>query len=1144
MSASRYILLALLGSVAGFAIADPAPVSVQAPGPNTEPETGPVPQATGFSISINGAPVTGDPQVEDLARQADLALEDADVQVKYDGLDIRPRLDIEFIGDSGFEAGETVRIQSAVNYPAFIARAELRVIDPFAVGGPRILSVIPVEPNGQATLVMPEGEGLVVTHRVYDRQGRFDETHPLSLARQDPRITIDGVEEGRDRTARRRIPLGGGSVTIFAENLPAGAQVTALGETLRADPDGKVIVQRILPVGTHQAQIQAPGVDLVREIEIPRSDWFYVGTADLTFGRRSGDLYGSETYRRGRLSFYIDGKRATGTRITASLDTGEEDLSDVFRRLDERDPRNTLRRVDPNDLYPTFGDDSTLEEGAPTSGRLYLRVERDGNFFTWGDTQADLDGGTYLRNERRLYGASAYWALPEQTSFGEPRLSFSGYAAQSDQISQRDVFQATGGSVYFLRQQDISIATETLTLQIRDATTGRVLETRRLEPGRDYDINYIQGVVTLSGPLSAAQGSSGVVITDPGGDTELALIAQYEFTPTSTDIDSFAFGGRVEGWVTDRLRLGATVMSEETELDDQRAYGVDLRYRISDESYAALDYAQSAGPGRAASLSSDGGLIFDSEQAAEGDGSAVRGDIQLSLADLGLAAEGRVGAYAERRSEGFSTLDYQVTDATGDERLWGVYGDIQTAEKLRWILTFDSYDNDAGEFDRTGEVAVEYAASDRLTYALGLEHVDRNRGANDLGQRTDLGLRVTHTPSERLEYYLFGQATLSRDGLPRNSRLGLGGSYKLSDLWTVSGEISDGSLGVGGRVLAQYDTGEGNSFYAGYELEPGRDIAGVDLLGSDGGRFILGATRQINDRITTFGENIYDIFGDRQSLTTAYGVTYEVREDLSFTGAIEAATVSDQINGDFDRYALSLGVQKQTETFTGTARFEYRRDTGEINGTSRDGTTLLFSGDMGYKLDDAQRILASLEASGSNSDGLLSEGDFVDFSLGYAFRPVKNDRFNMLLRYRFLYDTFGQLIDSSEESGEIQRSHVFSIDGIYELNDQWEIGAKLGGRLTDSAPDQDTALTENDAILAIANARWHVTHKWDALLELRSLHLLSSDIRETGFVGVIYRHIGDNVKLGIGHNFTSFSDDLTDLRLDDRGLFINLVAKF
>jgi len=42
----------------------------------------------------------------------------------------------------------------------------------------------------------------------------------------------------------------------------------------------------------------------------------------------------------------------------------------------------------------------------------------------------------------------------------------------------------------------------------------------------------------------------------------------------------------------------------------------------------------------------------------------------------------------------------------------------------------------------------------------------------------------------------------------------------------------------------------------------------------------------------------------------------------------------------------------------------------------------------------------------------------------------------------------------------------------------------------------------------------------------------------------IDRHIGKNMKIGIGYNFTKFNDDLSDRDGSSRGWFINLVGKF
>ena len=167
----------------------------------------------------------------------------------------------------------------------------------------------------------------------------------------------------------------------------------------------------------------------------------------------------------------------------------------------------------------------------------------------------------------------------------------------------------------------------------------------------------------------------------------------------------------------------------------------------------------------------------------------------------------------------------------------------------------------------------------------------------------------------------------------------------------------------------------------------------------------MGGTRQINDQWSSFSENAYDLFGERRSLTNAYGLTYEASDYTSYTGSFEVARVTDSVNGDFDRDALSIGMRRETQKVTAAGRLEYRRDRGEINGTSRDGSTVLVTGDLKYKIDEERRILASVDASRSNSDGLVPEGDLVDFKLGYAMRPIANDRLNLLMRYRFLYDT-------------------------------------------------------------------------------------------------------------------------------------------
>ncbi len=1101
------------------------------------------PPPAGFAIRVNGTVLTEDSGVANVARQVDVALAQADVQVVFDGLGADPRLDMELVGPAdSYGPGDQVTLQSALNYPAYIDRAEFRIVDRAAIGGARTVATVPVTVNGTATVTLPTGADLVVVHRVYDATGRFDETEPLVLADGDRRANGDGVEEGADLTARRAIPVYGGAVTVRGSGVTPGAQVSALGEAVQPDPSGGFLLQRILPSGDYDVAVTVQGggqnVDQTRRVRIPASEWFATGTVDLTYRQRDGA--DSQT---GRIAGYVDGRTEGGVEITASIDTQEGDLDQIFRNLDEKDPRQLLLRVDPSDLYPTYGDDSEIVDNTPTSGKIYVRVARDGNFLLWGDFESRLAGNTLVRNERTLYGLQAHTETRAATMGGAPRASLDLYAAQPGRLPQRDVFLGTGGSVYFLDQQDIGAGSEVVTVQLRDPTTGRVIETRSLEPGADYDINYIQGIVTLAAPLQSTVGQT-TVVTDPTAAADVQLVVQYEFTPTATDIDGFSTGGRVEGWVTDELRFGLSGIQEQTGIADQTLVGADLRYQLSESTYLQVDVAESDGPGFGATFSNDGGLVIDTVPGGSGRGRAVKVAGQLGFGDLGWGADGAASVYFEERTEGFASLDTTVTAATGDEQLWGVAVDAAVQDGLRVGAYYDDYENAVGEYDRSGGLEVGYALNPQTALDLGVEHIDRSRGT-ETGARTDVAARLSYAVTDATTVYGFAQATVRRDQLEANNRLGVGGSTAFANGWTVEGEVSDGSLGVGARLLARRDDGAGNETYAGYELEPGRDLNGLTLSGRDRGRFVTGGKRRLGADVTVFGENTYDLFGQRESLTGAYGLTYTASDALRYSGALEVGVVDDAADNDFDRTAVSFGVEYEDDVWLASARLEYRVEEGLRSGAELDSETILLATEARYKISDSSRIVASFDHTETRTDqSAILDGVFTDVTLGYAFRPVDHDRLNVLARYRFLNDEVGQRVDGVDEDGPRQRSQVLSIDALYDLTPQWSIGGKLGYRSTTSAATADAAFTQNDAWLAVANVTYHLVHEWDALFEVRSLNTVQAETSDTGALAAVYRHFGKSVKVGVGYNFSEFSDDLTDLVQDDGGVFVNVVAKF
>jgi hypothetical protein len=153
---------------------------------------------------------------------------------------------------------------------------------------------------------------------------------------------------------------------------------------------------------------------------------------------------------------------------------------------------------------------------------------------------------------------------------------------------------------------------------------------------------------------------------------------------------------------------------------------------------------------------------------------------------------------------------------------------------------------------------------------------------------------------------------------------------------------------------------------------------------------------------------------------------------------------------------------------------------------------------------------------------------------------------NLLFRYTALNDLPGedQVSANGNTDGLHQRSQVLSVAGSYDLNDTFTLGGKLGYRMSEVADRGTTNFQSNTATLATLRLDWHVVNAWDISGEGRALYGAETETTELGAVVGVYRQLNPNVKLGVGYEWGSVSDDATNLEYDGQGLFLNLVGKF
>ncbi len=1146
-------------------------------------------------ITVDGQPID-DPNksIPDVQRCTDVALDKAKIQFKFDNLDFKPRLNVtgwpttvRYQDDFNTALQENlVRFRIYSNYRAFIDRAEVRIFEAEQSVRDEPLAVVKVNPDG-FTEWMAEFEeyrapGRVLNYvlRVYDKQGRFDET------REQPLWIVDSVDEelltssepekellvgyGENRLARQNIPLNGGAIKVHGESIPENHSVWLAGRPVPLGAEGSFVAEELLPAGLHSVEVaildaQGSGELFLRELQLQKNDWFYVGIADVTasLDDTSGPAelvtndkthYDNDLAVDGRLSFFTHGKFGEDWQLTASADTREGPLNEIFSNFMQKTPDAMFRRIDPDYYYPSYGDDSTVEEGAPTLGKFYLKLKKQENHALWGNFRIGYTGNTLAHVDRTLYGANLHLQSTDTTSFGEQRFSFDSYAAEPGTVASRDEFRGTGGSLYFLRHQDILNGSERLRIEVRDSDSGMVVAVKNLTPALDYDIDYIQGRVLLSEPLSASVADNMLVDSGGSGGNLAYLVARYEYTPGFDDIDTLALGGRAHYWFGDYVKLGLTANRNEENSAESSLRGADLTLRKSANTWLKVETSQSEGAGVDTLGSIDGGYSFDGATTVisnDTQASAYRIDGSIALNDVMENLPGKVTLYNQQLDAGYSAPGLSTLNDTAQ------YGGTLTLpidERLNLRAKSDKKVQQQGLETAANELDMDYLFDEHWTLSGGVRIDERKDNSPAVpvtqkeGERSDLRLQAAFDSRAAWSAYGFVQDTVKTTGnREENTRVGTGGSYRLNDRFRVHGEVSGGDLGSAGTLGTEYLYSDRTNLYLNYALENERTDNGVRARH---GNISSGFRTRYSDSASVYLEERYTHGDVPTGLTHSTGVDIAPNDRWNYGANLDFGKLKDpQTSAETERTAVGLRLGYSFDGLTFASALEYRVDNNEspVDATTSERTTWLTKNSLKYQLNPDWRLIGKYNYSESTSSlGEFYDGTYTEAVLGYAYRPISHDRLNALFKYTYFYNlpSAGQVTVANTAAEYIQKSRILSTDMIYDLTPRWSIGGKYAYRQGQLSQDRvNPQFFESNAHLYVLRADWHFLHRWDALLEGRMLDLVDAEEQRSGSLFAIYRHLGENMKVGVGYNFTDFSDDLTDLDYDSQGVFINLIGK-
>ena len=1148
-------------------------------------------------ITIDGEPEF-DPfkNVTDIQRCTDVALEDADIQFRFNNLEMSPRLNVTAWPNRVRyrDDPETALAENAIsfrvysNYPSFIQRAEVRVFEQDQATTDEPVAVVAVDDNNMASW-SAEFESftapvinLKYLLRVYDAEGNFDETRALPIWLVDE-LSEDEIKTFADDTAQleqlvgygenhlavNNIPLAGGTVLVNGSKIPDGHSVWLAGRRIPVSEDGTFVAEEIFEKGYHTVEVAVldpagNGELYLREMQFKKNDWFYVGIADFTMAQDStsgpaemvtGDTshYDNSLNVDGRLAFYTNGEFGDDWELVSSADTQEGPVDELFTNFVEKDPKALFRRIDPDLAYPTFADDSTVWENAPTSGKFYVKLRKQENFGMWGNFIVGYTDTDLAHIDRGLYGALGHYESTEATSSGEKKIVVGGFAAEPGTISGRDEYRGTGGSLYYLRHQDILMGSDRLRIEIRDKDSQVVVGVKNLVPAIDYDIDYIQGRIVLSEPLSATASDDLLVREESLSGNPVYLVARYEYTPGFEEINDVAIGGRAHYWLNDQVKLGVTV-SQQDEADVQNSLnGIDLTLRKNAGTWLKAEYAGSEGDGSGVLDSNDGGFTFNElDQGLNSDTSAGAYRIEgvTRLEEIFRGSTGTLGAYVQHRDAGFSAPG-QLTATDIDQ--YGGTLNMPITERTRLNVKADSRDQKDSLKVAAVEADADYVLTEKWRLNAGGRFDTREDNSADVpvtqeqGDRFDLALEATYDSKQDWLAYGFTQFTANATGNREdNNRIGAGGQIRATKKLNLQGELSFGDSGPGAKLGTDYLISDRTSVYWNYAMVNERTDNGIR---SRSGNMNTGFRTRYSDTASIYGEQRYTHGDVPTGLTHAMGVDLAPTERWTYGANIEVGTLNDDRTGaETERKAAGLTLGYNHAATLGAAAIEYRTDdTEDSSGAINNRVTWLFKSNIQHQLDPSWRLLGKLNFSNSeSSQGEFFDGKYTEAVLGYGYRPVTNDRWNSLFKYTYFFNmpTSEQLTSLNTPVEYIQKSHIFSIDAIYDLSRRWSLGGKYAHRLGQVSQDRvNVEYFDSSANLYVLRADWHFVHQWDVLVEGRLLDLPEAQDRRSGMLLGVYRHIGKNLKFGVGYNFTDFSDDLTDLDYDSQGFFANLVGK-
>ncbi|MGH7730649.1 MAG: hypothetical protein ACRENJ_05290, partial [Candidatus Eiseniibacteriota bacterium] len=1015
---------------------------------------------------------------------------------------------------------------------------------------------IPVEADGAfaSELSLHVGEnafGLVVRDpggtqreaslvvRALDQQADRD---ALASIARDPELTIQLPPQGS--------VLGTRELALTGRTHPT-SRVTANRDTLPVAPDGRFAGRVTLPEGrsvltvTVEDELGHRRV-IEREVEVRSKRLFLVGLADGVVGRAQDASFvgaggGARTWTEGRIAYQLKGWISGRYLISSALDTRRRDFGTLFRDLDDAGRDRLLVHLDPDRLYPVFGDSSRITHGGPAGGRFFLAVDGEALGASIGDFPIAFDEVELASFHRTLYGGQLRLTTggspgrsdgraDDHAHGGARGTSLALFGAQARNVHVRDAIRATGGTLYYLSHGEAIEGSVQASLVVNDRDTGLPLRRVSLQRGVDYTAKELEGRLLFTRPVPGVWEDGSLVDGSRLAGHPVTIEVDYE-TRGSVGEKS-AVGARLKQGLGP-ITLGATAVDDRAGKGRYRLGAGDAALRLGLATRLGFELAESEGRAGVSYVSEDGGLAFaPADTATVRRGRAWKMSAELAPGDWRPVFERiRLGGYVRRIESGFVAEDRPSGEALEQAGMrfrfdgggWGMVS-ARLDQDVR-----GRRDSTAG---RTQEVLGLQWSRDGARAGVATEFEQRTAGGAGSADSSagSVAGRVWWRPVERLRAILERQQSVSGAANDRTT-LGLG--------WQVVSKLTlgaRGSAGTNGRTLLG-DATLALGRRSAYLREERRDEFGRRTHGT-----VLGMQAPFGHSGRTYteyqwqrdggDERAISVLGLEQGWKSADGLVWRVSGEHGARAGLAGEAVGRRTTLSSDlSYHGRLPV-------SGTTRGELRRDDGPTRQRQYlVSTHLEWTLVAGFTLRGDYRLSLARQP-----DLGLTPVRFEESSVGLAYRPARSDRVQALARVTRLADrrlrSPGDLLGSETGLG------VAALEASVRLSRDIEWSGKGAARVLRDGPAGLPAVATHGA-LWVNRIDYAIRRPVRVGVEYRRLTQRETGDQRGGWLQELSVDPTRHLRFGVGYNFTRFSGDVMDRGEESaKGWFVRAQSRY